>query len=317
MNDGREPQRPGEGGSRMLAALRWGLAAAIVVAAHGAGAWAALEWHPVDTMPNDAPPAVMIDLAPVAVAPETPAQDVAPGPQMVEAQPVETPDTVDPVEPDAEPTPTTPTEIQETVEPDVTPVQPVEQAEEVKPEAVEPVPEPEVKVPDLPEKDNAEAVLAPMPTPTPKSEVEKRFPPKKHTAERKKPINPDKPKQRQTSAPPTAQANRADTAAAPAAGASDAPSVSPVTWKGALSAHLNRYKRYPSGASGNGIASVAFTIDRSGRVLSSHLVGSSGDPALDAEAVALPKRASPVPPPPPSFGSGNTVTLTVPIRFGR
>ena len=42
-------------------------------------------------------------------------------------------------------------------------------------------------------------------------------------------------------------------------------------------AHLNRYKRYPAGASTRGTASVAFTIARSGQVLSARLIGSSGN----------------------------------------
>jgi periplasmic protein TonB len=80
-------------------------------------------------------------------------------------------------------------------------------------------------------------------------------------------------------------------------------------------AHLNRYKRYPSGAASTGTASVAFTIARSGQVLSARLIGSSGNPALDAEAISLTHRASPVPAPPPDFGGG-VLTLTVPIHFG-
>jgi hypothetical protein len=48
-----------------------------------------------------------------------------------------------------------------------------------------------------------------------------------------------------------------------------------------LLAHLNRYKRYPSGAASTGTASVAFTIARSGQVLSARLIGSSGNPALE------------------------------------
>jgi len=57
-------------------------------------------------------------------------------------------------------------------------------------------------------------------------------------------------------------------------------------------------------------------IDRSGRVLSAHLIGASGDAALDQEAVALVQRASPVPPPPAGVG-GPSITLTVPVRFSR
>ena len=94
------------------------------------------------------------------------------------------------------------------------------------------------------------------------------------------------------------------------------PSMSPATWQGALMAHLNRYKRFPHGAAGTGVVTVAFSIDRSGRVLSSRLVRSSGDPVLDADAVSLPRRASPVPAPPPNIGGG-VVTLTIPFRYSR
>ena len=80
-------------------------------------------------------------------------------------------------------------------------------------------------------------------------------------------------------------------------------------------AHLNRYKRYPSGAASTGTASVAFTIARSGQVLSARLIVSSGNPALDAEAVSLPRRASPVPAPPPDFGGGvlNSLPLSISV----
>ncbi|WP_412773612.1 cyclic nucleotide-binding domain-containing protein [Nitrobacter sp.] len=44
----------------------------------------------------------------------------------------------------------------------------------------------------------------------------------------------------------------------------DRPMIS--SWMGALMTHLNRYKRFPPAAS-TGIATVAFTINRSGRVL--------------------------------------------------
>ena len=92
--------------------------------------------------------------------------------------------------------------------------------------------------------------------------------------------------------------------------------MSPSSWRGALMAHLNRHKRFPSGAAGAGVATVAFTIDRSGRVLSARLVRSAGDSALDAEAASLSRRASPVPAPPPDVGGGS-ITLAVPIRFSR
>jgi protein TonB len=298
-----------------LVALRWGTAALVVAAVHFTAAWAALSWRQVEATPDAPPPAVMIDLAPLAVAPPAPPQEVAPGPQMTEAQPVPTPDTPTPVDETPDLTPPTLVATPEPPKPEPAPAEPPQTARELKPD-VPPPPQPqEINVPDLPKEDNAEATLAPPPPPSPKPKAHKEPPPKAHEAERKKPIDPDKPKHRETTAPPSSFAARSNTAAAPSAGSGASPSVSPATWKSELLAHLNRDERYPSGAASTGTASVAFTIAGSGQVLSARLIGSSGNPALDAEAVSLPRRASPVPAPPPDFG-GAVLTLTVPIHFG-
>jgi protein TonB len=269
-----------------LAAARWTAAITLVTVAHAGGAWMALNWKPAPETAGEPPPAVMIELAPLAVSPEAPPEDVAPGPQMTEAE----------VEP-------TPREPEKPVEkPDDVP-EPVEQETVEKP------------IEKLPEKPNAQAVLSPVPE-KPKPEPVKKPPPKPKPIEKKKPRDPKKHRAPQTTAPQTSQAQRAATAAAPFASSSQTPSMSPASWRGSLMAHLNRYKRFPSGAAGIGTVTVAFTIDRSGRVLSSRLVRGSGDAALDAEAVSLPRRASPVPAPPPNVGGGS-VTLAVPIRFNR
>jgi protein TonB len=115
---------------------------------------------------------------------------------------------------------------------------------------------------------------------------------------------------------PSFQARRAETAASQAAGAAQAFAISPASWKNDLLAQLNRHKRYPSGASGTGTAIISFNINRSGEVTSARLIRSSGDRVLDEEAVALPRRASPLPAPPTGIG-GATISLNVPIRFGR
>jgi protein TonB len=287
------------------------MAAIVVAAVHFTAACGALNWRNAEATADAPPPAVMIDLAPLAVAP--------PGPQMTEAQPAPTPDTPAPVDETPDLTPPTPVATPEPPKPDPTPAEPQQTAQELKPDnppPPQPQPQPqEIKVPDLPKEDNAEATLAPPPPPRPKPKAYKEPPPKAHEAERKKPIDLGKPKHRQTTAPPSSIAARSNTAAAPSAGSGASPSVSPATWKSELMAHLNRYKRYPSGAASTGTASVAFTIARSGQVVSARLIGSSGNPALDAEAVSLPRRASPVPAPPPDFG-GAVLTLTVPIHFG-
>lgn len=274
------------------AALRWGVAALVVAGAHGGAGWVAANWQRAEAAAGATPAAVMIELAPLAVAPETPQQDLAPGPEMVEAQP--------------EPEPPKPVEPPEEMEPP-----PQEEPEPVA------APEPEIKLPDLPPLPDVAATLAPpppkKPEPPPPKEVKRKPPPK--IVERKKPINPDRPRAERTSAP-SAQASISDRAAAPAAGASSASPAAAASWRGSLIAHLNRYKRFPGGAS-PGVVQVAFSIDRSGRVTSARLVRGSGDEALDEEAVAMIRRASPVPAPPEGLGGGGGISLAVPIRFSR
>lgn len=264
--------------------LRWSLAGLCIVALHGGIVYAALNWPREPVPASELPAAVMIELAPVPVAPESPPQEVALGPQMEMSQ------AATPSEPEA---------------------RPVEQEE----------PEPEVRAeikietPPLPEKQKAEVVLAQPAPPPPKRQKKpnERRPDKPKKAEKK-------PQQRSTrnapatAAPQAANARRAATNAAPMAGMSS--SVSPANWRSMIMALFNRNKRFPPGG-GRGTATVAFTIDRSGRVLSARLARSSGDTALDQEAVALARRVSPVPAPPADIGQGGSILLTVPVRFGR
>jgi protein TonB len=86
------------------------------------------------------------------------------------------------------------------------------------------------------------------------------------------------------------------------------------SWRAAIAAHLNQHKRYPG--SGAGISTITFSIDRSGKVLSARLLRSSGNAALDAEAVAMARRASPLPKPPAGI-AGDNLSLTVPVRYSQ
>lgn len=82
-------------------------------------------------------------------------------------------------------------------------------------------------------------------------------------------------------------------------------------------AALNELRRYPRIAMGRrqqGIPYIRFVMDRDGKVLLSRLERSSGFAELDREAVALPKRASPLPKP-PADKSGETLELVVPVEF--
>lgn len=130
--------------------------------------------------------------------------------------------------------------------------------------------------------------------------------------EKKKPKPKRKSVAQTASAPKPVDASRARTNAVPTSGV--ASSMSIATWRGSVVALLSPHKRYPNG--GGGTSPVAFTIDRSGRVLSARLIRSSGSSILDQEAMALARCASPVPAPPPNIGGGSIV-LSVPVRFSQ
>jgi periplasmic protein TonB len=104
---------------------------------------------------------------------------------------------------------------------------------------------------------------------------------------------------------------------APKEGRQDQNSVNLLPkWQKEISAILERNKRYPSEARANrqqGVAKIAFNMDRQGKVLSTRLVTSSGSSALDHEALSLTQRSQ-FPPPPVVFAGGE-ITVTVPVRF--
>ena len=67
-----------------------------------------------------------------------------------------------------------------------------------------------------------------------------------------------------------------------------------VTWKNSVALHLKRHKKpYVAEHHVEGIATVRFSMDRSGQLLTSQVVHSSGFPLLDKEALEWhgPKRS--------------------------
>ncbi|MBO9724850.1 MAG: TonB family protein [Novosphingobium sp.] len=102
----------------------------------------------------------------------------------------------------------------------------------------------------------------------------------------------------------------------PAPPASQVSSGKP-TWQGLVLGALDRVKRYPRDAHfarQQGVPYIRFVMDRQGKVLSVKLERSSGIRSLDTEALALPKRAQPLPPPPQDV-KGEAIELVVPIEF--
>jgi len=107
-----------------------------------------------------------------------------------------------------------------------------------------------------------------------------------------------------------------------------APSVSPpgsaraapslkMEWAARVLRHLELYKHYPREAAAQhaeGVAYLRFSIDRSGTVLHAYLDKSSGYDLLDGAALALVRKASPLPSPPSEL-EGDIFELEIPITF--
>ncbi|HWN50093.1 MAG TPA: energy transducer TonB [Xanthobacteraceae bacterium] len=154
-------------------------------------------------------------------------------------------------------------------------------------------------------------------TPPPKEETK----PPEEVAEVALPVpEPPKPEPPAEEKPPTAMPSIAmpPTLAPPVAGAAVQPSAAIVRrWESELVAHIERFKRYPIEARARGqqgLARVAFTIDRDGRVRASHILQTSGSPELDQESLAMLNRAQPMPKP-PSQVQTSELSFVVPVRF--
>jgi periplasmic protein TonB len=176
------------------------------------------------------------------------------------------------------------------------------------PEQTEAAPAPEPQPEKPPEKleikpaPAKDAELTVMPPPKPAAKLVAKKPEHRHAS--------------LASAPSTAE-RKAERAAALAPGAaSHNPYVLP-NWKSALVARLERYKRYPSDARARreqGVAQLAFSVDRSGGVHNARILQSSGSRSLDDATLALIERAQPLPPPPPEI-HGAQIAIVVPIRY--
>lgn len=324
----------------------WSGAAAFVLAAHLTAAWYVSRMPSDEAMSAAAAPVMLVDLAPVMTAPDavqTEAADVVDSMaseavddpvEMAEVPPEPTPvaEPVDStqalVEPEVVPDTTqsvTPVETQAATE--ITEAETAEAASEtlgpVKEQAaaeetIEPIEEvpvetAEVTLPDvvaaLPER--REQPARPKPA-APRAEPEK----KADTG--KKPAATPKPRQARPAPPPQMAATKSaengpQTAAPRASQAAAGAGVSPARWQSRVNAHLNRFKRRAKAA---GSVAVQFVIDDSGRVMSASVSQSSGNAELDAAAVDLVRRASPVPAPPPSIAQAR-MSLAVPIQFRR
>ncbi len=261
----------------------WAIAGLFILLLHTVAVYAALFWQS-EVAASSPPAAVMVELAPMPVSAEAQVEDVAPGPPMEQAPDVEPVDKPDEKADNAPPPP-----------------------EPVQPQVDEEMPE----LPPVPFQSNVA-----LPEPKPREIVEEVEKPKPQPKEQPKPQAKPKPRKPapQTAAAPRSDAPRSNTTAAPSPGASASNSREQASWASRVSAHLNRFKRYPSGAQNvTGRPVVRFSLNSSGQVTSASLVRSSGSSILDQEAVATVRRASPFPPPP----NGQGASFSVPVNFTR
>ena len=122
---------------------------------------------------------------------------------------------------------------------------------------------------------------------------------------------------RQTSQSAAASMAASAPVSTPATAAAPAAAAPSPTYISRLLAALERQKRYPEDARGRqaqGVALLRFRLQRDGRVVAARIERSAGDAALDAAVLAMVQRASPLPAPPADL-PGETLDLTVPIRF--
>lgn len=278
---------------------RWGACFTVVLGAHAAAAMALLDWHTRVASVASAP-AILIDLAPAPAAPAVKESALPPGPPRPRAQatPAPKPQPDKPIA-KAEPTPA--------------PDKPVKMSE------AKPTPEPVLKPQPAPAKPVSEAVPLP-PAPQADEVLTALPPPRPHVVPRKREAkrHHDTPRHvASLASAPSVAAHRARHTMAPAPGAAHPDPAAVANWQSRLLARLERYKRYPDEAQSrgeHGIARLAFSVDRRGGVHGVRILRSSGSALLDRAAVALPRRAAPLPPPPAGLG-GRRIPIVVPIRY--
>jgi periplasmic protein TonB len=186
-------------------------------------------------------------------------------------------------------------------------------AEQPRPTEAAP-PRPEPSAPTQPREQTEKSPTEPKAAPPP--------PPKQKPAQSAEPSRLKQAPARENGRRPPEQAtSRTDgkarakeTGTKPSTAAPSARSTSDPNYAGTVLAQLARHKRMPAEAQRNhsqGMATINFMIDGSGRVGAVRLVRSSGVAILDQEALGLPRRASPFPPPP----GGRAQPITVPVNF--
>jgi periplasmic protein TonB len=288
---------------------RLGVAFLTALALHGAVLGALTLWRSSEMDHSPGEQEITIDLAPVMqeVVSVAPAEMSAVAAHPVEPEPIPLePETVEALPPEEAPA-EQPKELAELPEPqEMMEVPPVEAEMATEPEPVVALPPPEMVV--------AKPLQEPPP-PRPEPKPEKKPPPPK-------PVKRKPSSRRIVAQPPQAPSEARQGQASSSrentggAAASADPNVL-NRYVSSLTAALRGRLRYPNIARSQGVSGIAtlrFTMDRSGRIISSTLVSSAGHPALDQAALATASPGSSLPPAPAAL-SQQQFTISVPLRF--
>ena len=256
---------------------RWAACFVLVLAAHASAAAFILRHAWIDDALSAGAPVMVVALSPLAEAPDAP--DLAPAPIVSQAEPESSPAAPN-AESDREP----------------------EQASPVVP--AQPAPNPDLPTPAPMLEPEPPATVATLPPPRPiiHSEPKHKPHPERHAS-----ID---------AAPPHAE-RRSRRTAIPREGATAHDPNAATNWKSRLVAQIERHKRYPAEAQARGeqgVAQVAFSVDRGGGLHHVRLVRSAGSALLDHDALAWLARSAPLPPPPPDV-TGTLIPLVVPLRY--
>ncbi|WP_405110100.1 TonB family protein [Phaeobacter sp. BS52] len=151
--------------------------------------------------------------------------------------------------------------------------------------------------------------LRPRAKPRPKQE------PPPQTAQKAQQTSAGRAAQRAAGSGGSAQAGQAGRAAAATAQAGQQAKLKSI-WGAKIRARVERRKRYPSGARGNGKVIVRITVARNGQLISHRIARSSGNAALDQAALQAVARARKFPAAPKQL-SLNQMTFNLPMTFSK
>lgn len=277
----RPTARPMAGLRDRSGALLWTSSLLLVVACHIVAAWWLMARNDVQPVSAQPLPAITIDLAPAS----TPAP-------VAKAPPPASP----PPPPDFKPAPHPPA-------PQV-----------LAPAISAPLPDmpADAALPQQPKKP-AEKPAKPKPA---KQATAKPVPVKPVAKPAAIPVQPVAPSQSKAQSVPVAPAN---VAAAKQQDQANAAAVvaAKSNWLGDVVQHIAKFKRVPRGRLRAPLRVIlSFEIDRSGKLLSVHLLQSSDRDDIDEEALAWINRADPLPKPPAEISDGDLSNgFTIPFDF--